>query len=240
MYEEFVRSAALLGEDAMQKLYNARVALFGVGGVGGWCAEALARSGVGHIDLYDGDVVSLSNINRQAVALHSTMGRHKAEVAAERMRDINPAADVRAFNMFIDAGNISSVDFSAYDCVLDAIDTVASKVLIITACRSAGVEVVSCMGAGNKGDITLFKVADISKTSVCPLARAVRSALKKAGVASGVKAVFSTEQPARVTVEDGQSPRHIPASTVFAPAAAGLMLAKAAIDGLIAGEDGIK
>lgn len=240
MYEEFVRSAALLGEGAMQKLYGARVALFGVGGVGGWCAEALARSGVGHIDLYDGDVVSLSNINRQAVALHSTIGRHKAEVAAERMRDINPAADVRAFNMFIDAGNISSVDFSVYDCVLDAIDTVASKVLIITACRSAGVEVVSCMGAGNKGDISLFKVADISKTSVCPLARAVRAALKKAGVASGVKAVFSTEQPARVTVEDGQSTRHIPASTVFAPAAAGLMLAKAAIDGLIAGEDGIK
>lgn len=238
MYEEFARSEAFFGNDAMQKLYSAKVALFGVGGVGGWCAEALARSGVGAIDLFDGDDVSISNINRQVVALHSTVGRAKAEAMAERIRDINPACNVRAFNVFIDENTIGGVNFSSYDYVLDAVDTVTAKVLIISACVKAGVPVVSCMGAGNKLDISAFKVADISKTSVCPLARAVRVALRKKGIEKGVKAVFSTETPSGAIVEDeGLSSRHIPASNAFAPAAAGLALARAAVLELIGEND---
>ena len=237
MFEEFARSEAFFGREQMQKLYNAKAALFGVGGVGGWCAEALARSGVGGIDLFDGDDVSLSNINRQAIALHSTIGRQKAEVMAERIRDINSAAEVRAFDMFVDGGNIGEIDFSRYDIVLDAIDTVSSKVLIIERAVRAGIPVISCMGAGNKLDISLFKAADISKTSVCPLARAVRSALKKVGIYSGVTAIFSTEQPRQILVDEGRSSRHIPASNAFAPAAAGLALAREAVLKIMARED---
>lgn len=228
MNEEFARSEAFFGRDAMQKLYNAKIALFGVGGVGGWCAEALARCGVGRVDLFDGDVVSVTNINRQAVALRSTIGRSKTEVMAARMRDINPAAEVRAFDIFVDESNIGGIDFSVYGVVLDAIDTVTSKVLIIERARAAGVPVISCMGAGNKLDISAFKAADISKTSVCPLARAVRTALRKRGIYGGVTAIYSAEQPKNVLVEDDSS-RHIPASNVFAPAAAGLALAREAV-----------
>lgn len=228
MYEEFARSEAFFGHEAMQKLYSARAALFGVGGVGGWCAEALARSGIGSVDLFDGDSVSVSNINRQAVALHSTLGRFKAEVMAERMRDINPAISVRAFNIFVDKSNIDEVDFTRYDVVLDAVDTVTSKVLIIGRATEARVPVISCMGAGNKLDISAFRAADISKTSVCPLARAVRTVLKKRGITHGVTAIFSEEQPKKIVVEEDSS-RHIPASNMFAPAAAGLALAREAV-----------
>lgn len=235
MHEEFARSQAFFGGEAMQKLYNAKVALFGVGGVGGWCAEALARSGVGAIDLYDGDTVSLSNINRQLVALRSTVGRSKTAVAAARIGDINPGCRVRASDVFIDENTFPGVDIKAYDCVLDAVDTVSAKVLIISRCIEEKVPVISCMGAGNKLDITAFRVADISKTTVCPLARAVRSALKKRGIYRGVKAVFSTEQPSGSIVEDSGSSRHIPASNVFAPAAAGLMLAREAVLSIISG-----
>ena len=229
MNEEFARSEAFFGRENMQKLYSSRVALFGVGGVGGACAEALARSGVGAIDLFDGDKVSASNINRQAVALHSSLGRPKAEVMAERIRDINPACNVRAFNLFVDGDTIGGIDFSSYDCVLDAVDTVSAKVMIIERAKLCNVHVISCMGAGNKIDISAFKVADISKTSVCPLARAVRTALKKRGIAGGVQAVFSTEQPAGRIVEEEGSTRHIPASNAFAPVAAGLVLARGAV-----------
>lgn len=239
MYEEFARSEAFFGREAMQKLYNSKVALFGVGGVGGWCAEALARSGVGEVDLFDGDAVSLSNINRQAVALHSTVGRRKTNVMAERMRDINPDISVREFDIFVDESNIDGIDFSRYDIVLDAIDTVTSKVLIIERAYAARVPVISCMGAGNKLDTSAFRYADISRTSVCPLARAVRTALRKKGITQGVGAVFSTEQPKSVLVDDGCSSRHIPASNVFAPAAAGLMLARCAVLEII-GEEGAK
>ena len=227
MYDEFSRSEVFFGIEAMKRMYSARVAVFGVGGVGGWCAEALARSGAGSIDLFDGDRVGLSNINRQLVALHSTLGRFKAEVAAERIMDINPDCDARAFNVFIDENTIGDIDFSRYDCVAEAMDTVTAKAGVIARCKEAGVPVVSCMGAGNKLDISAFKVADISRTSVCPLARAVRTALKKRGIAGGVRAVYSEELPARVLVEgeDGSS-RHIPASNAFAPAAAGLALAR--------------
>ncbi len=232
MSEEFSRSEAFFGSDAINKIYAARVAVFGIGGVGGWCAEALARSGVGAIDLYDGDKVSVTNINRQMVALHSTMGRFKAEVAAERIRDINPACAARALNIFIDKTTIDGIDFSAYDYVADAVDTVSAKVLIIERCKAAGVPVISCMGAGNKLNIASFKVADISQTKVCPLARAVRQALKKRGI-SGVRVVYSEELPAGTIIEqDDCSSRHIPASNAFAPAAAGLTAAREIVCGI--------
>ncbi len=227
MHEEFARSLAFFGEEAMQKLYNAKVALFGAGGVGGWCAEALARSGVGAIDLFDGDAVSVTNINRQLAALHSTLGKSKTGVLAARISDINPACDVRAFDVFVTEDNFPA-DLKRYDCVLDAVDTVSAKALIISRCVAEGVPVISCMGAGNKSG-TWFQAADISKTTVCPLARAVRSALKKRGIYSGVRAVFSTEAPSGGIVQDGVSSRHIPASNVFAPAAAGLVLAREAV-----------
>lgn len=226
MYEEFARCEALLGEGAMKKLYSARVAVFGTGGVGGWCAEALARSGVGRIDLYDGDAVSVTNINRQAAALHSTLGMPKAEVMAARLRDVCPAADVRAFVMFVDEGNIGRIDLSAYDVVVDAVDTVACKALIAERALAAGRPVFSCMGTGNKLGTSPFVAADISKTHTCPLARAYRSALRKRGISEGVTAIFSAEKPAGVLVDEGTSSRHIPASVMFAPAEAGIALAR--------------
>lgn len=227
MGEEFSRSEAFFGTGAMERIYAARVAVFGVGGVGGWCAEALARSGAGAIDLYDGDRVTLSNINRQMVAVHSALGRYKAEVAAERIRDINPGCSVRAYNVFIDKDTIEDIDFSVYDYVADAVDTVTSKVLIIERCINAGVPVISCMGAGNKLDTAAFKAADISETKVCPLARAVRSALKKKGITEGVRVIYSEEMPCGSIVEQEEgSSRHIPASNAFAPAAAGLAAAR--------------
>ena len=237
MYEEFARSEAFFGREAMQKLYSSKIVLFGVGGVGGWCAEALARSGVGRVDIFDGDTVSLSNINRQVVALHSTVGMPKAEVMAARMRDIFPQIDVRPFNIFIDEGNIGSIDFSSYDVVLDAIDTVTSKVIIIERSVRAGVPVISCMGTGNKLDISAFRAADISKTRVCPLAREVRTALKKRGIESGIQVVASREKPfsrekisetERITTKNGEQTEFvkiIPASTPFVASAAGIFMA---------------
>ncbi len=227
MYDEFSRSEAFFGLDAMRRMYSARIAVFGIGGVGGWCTEALARTGAGCLDLFDGDRVCASNINRQLVARHSTLGRYKAEVAAERVLDIYPDCDARPFNVFIDENTVNDIDFSRYDCVADAMDTVSAKVSVIARCKEAGVPVVSCMGAGNKLDISAFKVTDISRTSVCPLARAVRTALKRRGISGGVRAVYSEELPAHILVEGGDgSSRHIPASNAFAPAAAGLALAR--------------
>ena len=239
MYDEFSRSEVFFGIEAMKRMYSARVAVFGIGGVGGWCAEALARSGAGSLDLFDGDRVGVTNINRQLVALHSTLGRFKADVAAERVLDINPDCDARAFNVFIDGNSVQDIDFSRYDCVADAMDTVSAKVSVIERCKEAGVPVVSCMGAGNKLDISAFKVTDISRTSVCPLARAVRTALRKRGISGGVRAVYSEELPARVLVEgeDGSS-RHIPASNAFAPAAAGLALAREVVRIIMEGAQG--
>ena len=239
MYDEFSRSEAFFGIEAMRKMYSARVAVFGIGGVGGWCTEALARTGAGSLDLFDGDRVSASNINRQLVARHSTLGRYKAEVAAEHVLDIYPDCDARPFNVFIDEKTVNDIDFSRYDCVADAMDTVSAKVSVIARCKEAGVPVVSCMGAGNKLDISAFKVTDISRTSVCPLARAVRTELKRRGISGGVRAVYSEELPARILVEgeDGSS-RHIPASNAFAPAAAGLALAREVVRIIMEGVKG--
>lgn len=227
MDNAFSRTALLLGEDALQKLKNCRIAIFGLGGVGGYCLEALARSGVGAFDLIDNDVVDITNINRQILALRSTVGKSKTEVAAERVHDINPDAEVNIFNVFFGAESADKFDFSRYDYVVDAIDTVSSKVLLALRAQEAGVRIISCMGTGNKLDPTAFEVTDIYKTSVCPLARAMRSLLKRAGVKS-LKVVYSKELPAGVdnsAAEKRPSGRPAPASCAFVPSVAGLIMA---------------
>lgn len=233
MEERFCRTEQLLGSSAMEKLKNSKVALFGVGGVGGYACEALVRSGVGAIDIIDGDKVAISNLNRQIIALTSTVGRFKAEVAAERARDINPAVKVRAFNEFYSPDKADKFPFAEYDYIIDAIDTVSAKLSIICECKKAGVPVISCMGAGNKLRPDAFEVADIYETSVCPLARVMRGELRKRGVES-LKVVYSKELPVNSTKEEDGNFKRVPASCAFVPAAAGLVLAGEVIKDLIA------
>lgn len=225
MSELFRRTELLLGEEKVASLAKKHVAVFGVGGVGGFVTEALARSGVGTISLIDHDVVSESNINRQIVALHSTIGRYKTEVMKERILDINPEAKVILHNTFYLPENASDFDFREYDYVVDAVDTVTAKLLIIQNAKDAGVPVISSMGAGNKLDPTRFQVADISKTSVCPLARVMRLECKKRGIRN-VKCVFSTEEPVKGTKEAPDAHGKVaPGSIAFIPSVAGLILA---------------
>ena len=228
----FSRTAILLGEDALGKLKKARVAVFGVGGVGGYVVEALARSGVGKLDLIDNDIVSESNINRQIIALHSTLGKRKTEVAATRAKDINPEIDVRVHNVFYLPETAGQFDFSNYDYVVDAIDTVSGKLAIIERANGAKIPVISAMGAGNKLDPTKFEVADIAKTSVCPLARVMRRELKKRGI-EHLKVVYSKEEPLTSPLTDEQSGKPIPGSVAFVPSVMGLILAGEVIKDLI-------
>ncbi|MDE7330398.1 MAG: tRNA threonylcarbamoyladenosine dehydratase [Clostridia bacterium] len=235
MLNAFSRSGILLGSEGLDKLSRSRVALFGVGGVGGFCAEALARAGVGAIDLIDNDVVSETNINRQIIALKSTVGRYKTEVMKERIADINPACKVACHNVFFVSSCGDMLDFSGFDYVIDAIDTVGGKIEIIARAKSAGVPVISCMGAGNKLDPTAFEVADISKTSVCPLAKVMRRELKKRDI-SGVKVVYSKEEPvtARMEAEECKANgRAVAGSVSFVPSVAGLIAAGEVIKDLI-------
>ena len=215
----------------MSRLARARVAVFGVGGVGGHCAQALARAGVGAIDVFDDDVVSLSNINRQAVAMSSTLGRPKVEVIRDQILDINPAAVVTCRKMFYTPENADGVDLSVYDYIVDAIDTVKAKVELIVRANAAGVPVISAMGAGNKLDPTRFEVAELSKTSVCPLCRVMRAQLRKRGIACH-KVVYSREEPVRV-VADETGGRHAPGSVSFVPPVMGLILAGEVIKDLV-------
>lgn len=226
MQEEFKRSALLLGEDAIEKLASCRVAVFGLGGVGGYVAEALARGGVGALDLIDGDKISVTNINRQILALKSTVGEYKAEAAKRRVQEINPRIRAEARPVFFDKTTQSDFDFSVYDYVVDAIDCVTSKLLLAVKCRDANTPLISCMGTGNKLDPMAFKVADISKTSVCPLARVMRRELKKLGVEK-LKVVYSEEPPRRVMCDEGEE--RVPGSASFVPPAAGLLLAATVI-----------
>ena len=218
----------LLGEEAVRKLARARVAIFGVGGVGGFVAEALARAGVGAIDLIDSDTVSVSNLNRQIIALHSTVGRLKVEVMAERILDINPDCQVRALPLFYLPESAFEFDFSAYDYIADAIDTVSAKIDLAVRAHEAGTPIIAAMGAGNKMDATAFEVADLSKTSVCPLARVMRIELRKRGI-HHMKVVYSKEEPL-VPKEDPAAPptagrRATPGSLSYVPGAAGLVMA---------------
>lgn len=220
--EEFQRTTLLLGEAAMTRLRDSRVAVFGVGGVGSYVVEALARSGVGTLELIDNDVVSVSNINRQLVALHSTVGRPKVEVAAERVRDINPECQVIARRMFYLPTNADEVDLTSFDYVADCIDTVSAKMELIRRCTRQGVPIICSMGAAYKLDPTAFRVADITKTMMDPLARVLRKRLRREGI-NHFLTVYSPEAPVEVAYGDGEE--HVPASNAFVPAAAGLTLA---------------
>ena len=241
MLTQFSRTELLLGEEALSKLKASRVAVFGVGGVGGYVCEALVRSGIGSFDLVDHDTVSLTNLNRQIIALHSTIGKYKVDVMKERMLDINPDVQVNAFRMFYLPETADQFDFSVYDYVVDAVDTVSAKISIILRAKEAGVPVISAMGAGNKLDPTRFRVADIYKTSVCPLAKVMRTELKKRGV-KHLKVVYSEELPIspdkellqRAWEEEGTAKRNIPGSTAAAPAASGLAIASEVIKDLLA------
>ena len=244
MSDPFVRTRMLIGSDPVERLNNAKVAVFGVGGVGGFCVEALARAGIGALDLYDDDTVSESNLNRQIAALHSTLGQPKAEVMAARVRDINPNCSVRAIRMFYLPENGDSVDLSRYDYVVDCIDTVAAKLDLVTRCAALQVPIISAMGSGNKLDPSAFVVTDISKTEGCPLARVMRKELRKRGI-HHLKVVYSKElalTPAQAEEEEGNAhpKRQTPGSNAFVPAVAGLILAGEVIKDLAGINEGEK
>lgn len=230
--EEFSRTAYVYGEDAIAKLQNCSVAIFGVGGVGGYICEALCRAGVGRIDIFDRDTVSVSNINRQIIALHSTVGRPKVEVMKDRMLDINPDCNVNAYNVFYLPENADDFDLSKYDYIADAVDTVAAKLEIATRAYNLKIPVISAMGAGNKTDPTRFEIADIYDTTVCPLARVMRRELKTRGIKK-YKVVYSKEEPRKSGVTDPETGKAIPGSLSFVPSAMGLIMASEIINSIL-------
>lgn len=248
MINQFSRTALMFGQDAMEKLAHSRVAVFGIGGVGGYTVEALVRSGIGAIDIIDNDTVCVTNINRQIFATHKTVGKFKVDAAAERIKEINPDVKVRTYKTFFSHETENQFNFSDYDYVVDAIDTVTGKIALVVNANNSGTPIISSMGAGNKVDPTAFEVTDIYKTSVCPLARVMRRELKQRGIKS-LKVVFSKEVPLApisaiqnrlqendnpVTAKDGHtSRRQIPSSNAFVPSVAGLIIAGEVIKDLI-------
>ena len=228
MEEQFARTGLLLGQEALQRLQRSRVAVFGIGGVGGYTVEALARAGVGTIDVIDSDTVSISNLNRQLLATYDTVGMLKVEAARARILSINPRAAVNTHPIFYTPETADQMDFSQYDYIVDAIDTVTGKLCIIQRAIEAGVPVISCMGTGNKLDATALQVADISRTTVCPLARIMRKELRKRGI-HHLKVVYSTEEALTPVGAEEEAAalgkRTIPGSTAFVPGTAGLILA---------------
>ncbi len=234
MADQFQRTRMLLGDEALARLHQARVLLFGVGGVGGGAAEALARAGIGHIELVDNDTVSPTNLNRQLVALHSTIGCSKTEVMARRIRDINPQAEVTNHDVFYTAETAGMFDLTQYDYVLDAIDTVSAKLMLADLCHRAKTPLISSMGTGNKIDPTQLTVGDIYETSGDPLARVMRRELKRLGVPS-LKVVYSTETPRKplMGADEGTSRRPVPASISFVPPVAGMIMAGEVVKDLI-------
>ena len=232
----FSRTQLLLGSDAMEKLKNARVAVFGLGGVGGYAVEALARSGVGALDLIDHDTISVTNINRQLLALHSTVGMPKVEAAKRRVLDINPEISVVTHETFYGPDTAHRFDFTRYDYIVDAIDTVTAKLQLIAGAKEAGTPILCCLGTGNKLDPSKFQIADISKTSVCPLARIMRKECAKRGY-KHVKVLFSTEDPINAAGDTGEElpegRRSLPGSVAFVPSVAGLLIAGEVIRDLI-------
>ncbi len=249
MLNQFSRTQLLLGPDAMEQLKNSRVAVFGIGGVGGYVCEGLVRSGVGHLDLIDDDKVCLTNLNRQIIATRKTVGRYKTEVMKERMTDINPDVEVTVHNCFFLPETADSFRFEDYDYVVDAVDTVTAKLELVMKCKEKGVPIISSMGAGNKLDASAFKVADIYKTTMCPLAKVMRRELKKRGVKK-LKVVYSEEKPIRPLEDMSIScrsncicppgaqhkcteRRDIPGSVAFVPSVAGLIIAGEVVKDLI-------
>jgi len=224
MQEQFSRTELLIGHEGVEKLKNSRIAVFGIGGVGGYAAEALARCGVGNLDLIDNDVVSVSNLNRQIYALHSTIGKYKTEAAKERILDINPDCKVNVFNTFFTPETSDEFDFSKYDYVIDSIDTVSGKIELVKKCAETNTPIISSMGAGNKLHPEMFEISDIYKTSVCPLAKVIRQELKKLRIKK-LKVVYSKEQPLKTSAKDEKTGKSIPGSISFVPSAVGLIIA---------------
>ncbi|MCH5200256.1 MAG: tRNA threonylcarbamoyladenosine dehydratase [Oscillospiraceae bacterium] len=234
MQQQFSRTALIFGKEAMDKLSSSRVAVFGIGGVGGYAVEALARSGIGALDLIDSDTVCLTNLNRQIIATHSTIGKYKVEAAQERIHDINPHCTVTTYKTFYMPDTADMFDFTQYDYIIDAIDTVTGKLTLIVNAEAAGTPIISSMGAGNKTDPTAFEVADIFDTSVCPLAKVMRYECRKRGI-KRLKVVYSKEPPIqpdrealtayRETDPDNASRRTVPGSNAFVPSVAGLIIA---------------
>lgn len=223
--EQFARSELLLGGENMEKLKNSRVAVFGIGGVGGFAAEALARTGVGALELFDMDTVSITNINRQIIATLDTVGKYKTDVMKDRIALINPEAEVIPHRCFFMPENSAEFDFSKYDYVVDAVDTVTAKIELVMKCRENDVPIISSMGAGNKLDPTKFEVADIFQTSVCPLARVMRTELRKRGV-ERLKVVYSKEPPVTpLPSSEETAKKSVPGSLAFVPSVAGLIIA---------------
>ena len=236
MDAQFSRTQILLGDEAMEKLSRARVAIFGIGGVGGYTAEALARSGIGTLDLIDPDDVSITNINRQLFATHSSVGKPKVEAAKARLLDIHPNLKLHLYPVFYTPETADQFDFTQYDYIVDAIDTVTGKLCLAERAFAAGTPIISCMGAGNKLCGTAFQVADISKTTICPLARVMRKELKKRGI-HHMKVVFTTEEAIKPVGAEEEAAaigkRQIPGSTSYIPGIAGLLLAGEVIQDLI-------
>ncbi len=233
MQEQFSRTQLLIGEEGIKKLQQSHIALFGIGGVGGYVAEALVRSGIGAIDLVDNDDVCTSNLNRQIIATYSTIGMSKVDAAEKRLKDINPEVKIKKVKTFYTPETAHLFDFSKYDYVVDAIDTVVGKLSLIEESKKSGIPIISSMGAGNKLNPTAFEVADISKTSVCPLARVIRQELKKRKI-SKVKVVYSKEPPIKPLQSNEESVKHqIPGSTAFVPPVVGLIIASEIVKDLI-------
>ena len=238
MLHEYSRTESLIGQDMVKKLEGAKVAVFGLGGVGSYVAEALARSGIGVLTLVDHDTVSVTNINRQLIALHSTVGKLKAQVMKERIADINPEIVVHTYETFFNNETEHLFDLSFYDYIVDAIDTVSSKLLLIEKAKAAGTPIISCMGTGNKLDPSKFEIVDISKTSVCPLAKVMRLELKKRRIKK-VKVLYSKEQPIKPKAVEtkGNTTHPAPGSIAFVPSVAGLMIAGEVVRDLLKNEN---
>ncbi len=235
MENQFIRTEIIIGDEAQKKLKESNIAIFGIGGVGGFCMEALARAGVGKLTLIDNDTVSISNLNRQIIALHSTIGELKTEVARKRIADINPGALVTCINMFYLPENADNIDLSQFDYVVDAIDTVSAKIELAVRCHKLNIPIISSMGTGNKLNPLAFEVADIYKTSVCPLARVMRRELKARNIPK-LKVVYSKEEPvspAFYETQESQTKRVTPGSISYCPSSAGLILASEVISDIL-------
>lgn len=230
MENRYNRTQNLLGKENLEKLKNSRVAVFGIGGVGGYCVEALARVGVGTIDLFDNDTVNITNINRQIIANENTIGLNKVDAASKRINEINPEIKVNCNNIFYN--NETYIDLSCYDYIIDAIDTVSSKILLIVNAQKNNIPIISSMGTGNKMCPEMLEVTDIYKTSVCPLAKVMRYELKKREIKK-LKVVYSKEEPIKPQVQAEENGRHTPASAVFVPATAGMILAAEVVKDII-------
>ena len=230
MDNQFTRTEMLIGEEAVKALSQKRVAVFGLGGVGSYVVEALARVGIGSLDLIDNDDINITNINRQIIALHSTIGKSKVEVARQRILDINPRVNVKIYKKFFSPEISKEFDFNQYDYVVDAIDSVTGKIELVLKSQEANVPIISCLGTGNKLDPTKFEVSDIYKTSVCPLAKVMRTELKKRGVKK-LKVLYSKEEPIKLETKEGE--RRVPGSVSFVPSVAGLIIAGEVIKDII-------